>query len=48
VVGTDIVLLHEGDGPTHALLPELLDEWDARGIRASSLSEALEPEAPPA
>jgi len=45
VVGTDIVLLHEGDGPTHTLLPELLDEWGSRGIRASSLAEALEPEA---
>ena len=45
VVGTDIVLLHEGDGPTHALLPELLGEWGSRGIRASSLAEALEPEA---
>ncbi|MDP2305995.1 MAG: polysaccharide deacetylase family protein [Pseudomonadota bacterium] len=42
VVGTDIVLLHEGPGPTSALLPEILDEWHARGIAASSLSEALE------
>lgn len=42
VVGTDIVLLHEGPGPTHALLPEILDEWGARGIRAASLAEALE------
>jgi peptidoglycan/xylan/chitin deacetylase (PgdA/CDA1 family) len=48
VVGTDIVLLHEGEGPTHALLPELLDEWASRGVHASSLSEALEPERPPA
>jgi peptidoglycan/xylan/chitin deacetylase (PgdA/CDA1 family) len=42
VVGTDVVLLHEGPGPTSTLLPEILDEWDARGIRASSLSEALD------
>jgi peptidoglycan/xylan/chitin deacetylase (PgdA/CDA1 family) len=42
VVGTDVVLLHEGEGPTAALLPEILAEWDSRGIRAASLSEALE------
>lgn len=48
VVGTDIVLLHEGPGPTQALLPEILDEWGARGIRASSLTEALEADASPA
>ena len=40
-VGTDIVLLHDGDGPTHTLLPELLHEWESRGIRASTLTEAL-------
>lgn len=42
VVGTDIVLLHEGEGPTSALLPEILDEWASRGIRAASLAEAME------
>jgi peptidoglycan/xylan/chitin deacetylase (PgdA/CDA1 family) len=42
VVGTDIVLVHEGEGPTRTLLPDVLAEWAARGIRASTLSEALE------
>lgn len=42
VVGTDIVLLHEGPGPTTRLLDEIVAEWDARGIRASTVSEALE------
>lgn len=42
VVGTDIVLLHEGAGRLAAtLLPELLEEWASRGIRAVTLSEGL-------
>jgi peptidoglycan/xylan/chitin deacetylase (PgdA/CDA1 family) len=44
VVGTDIVLLHDGVGPAPLLLPEILAEWDQRGVRASSLTEALEEE----
>lgn len=43
VVGTDIVLLHDGTGPTAGLLGEIVDEWDARGIRACSLAQVLEP-----
>lgn len=42
VVGTDIVLLHEGPGrPAARLLPELLDEWASRGIRTVTLREGL-------
>jgi peptidoglycan-N-acetylglucosamine deacetylase len=40
-VATDIVLIHDGVGPTHAVLPDVLAEWKARGLRASSVSEAL-------
>lgn len=40
-VGTDIVLLHDGDRPTWRLLPELLQEWGGRGIRAGTLSDAM-------
>lgn len=43
-VGTDIVLLHDGPGYARTLLPQILDDWDRRGIRASTLSAALETE----
>jgi peptidoglycan/xylan/chitin deacetylase (PgdA/CDA1 family) len=43
VVGTDIVLLHEGPGrPAARLLGEILDEWASRGVRALSLREGME------
>lgn len=41
-VATDIVLLHEGGGHARLLLPDLLDEWDRRAIRATSLALAME------
>jgi peptidoglycan/xylan/chitin deacetylase (PgdA/CDA1 family) len=40
-VGTDIVLVHDGT-ETWRHLPDALRDWDARGIRVSTLSEALE------
>jgi peptidoglycan/xylan/chitin deacetylase (PgdA/CDA1 family) len=40
-VGTDVVLLHEGEGPTHALLGEILAEWESRGIRAGTLGNVM-------
>ena len=42
VVGTDIVLVHDGPGPTGALIGEIADEWDGRGIQASTLTATLE------
>ncbi len=45
VVGTDIVLLHEGQPTTIELFREILDEWAARGVHASTLSAALESDA---
>lgn len=41
-VATDIVLLHDGPGHARELLPELLVDWSARGIEASTLSAAME------
>lgn len=41
-VATDIVLLHEGGGHARLLLPDLLDEWERRAIRATSLGLAME------
>lgn len=40
--GGDVVLLHEGDRPTWRLMPEILAEWQGRGLEVSTLSEALE------
>lgn len=40
-VGTDIVLMHDGAGHARALLPEILADWDARGISVSTLSGAM-------
>ncbi|MSP54658.1 MAG: polysaccharide deacetylase family protein [Myxococcales bacterium] len=42
-VGTDIVLLHDGPGYARSLLPEILEDWDRRGITASTLTSAMEP-----
>ncbi len=43
-VGTDIVLLHDGPGYARRLLPEILADWDRRGIAASTLAAAMDPE----
>ncbi len=45
VVGTDIVLLHEGRPLTLALIGDIIDEWGTRGIAATTLSQALEADA---
>ncbi len=42
-VGTDIVLMHDGPGYARTLLPEILADWDRRGITVSTLSAAMEP-----
>lgn len=42
-VGTDIVLMHDGRGYARTLLPEILADWDRRGIETSTLSAAMEP-----
>ena len=41
-VGTDIVLVHDGPGYARTLLPEILADWDARGIETSTLTAAME------
>jgi len=41
-VGTDIVLMHDGPGYARTLLPEILDDWDRRGITVSTLTAAME------
>jgi len=43
VVGTDIVLMHEGARLAREVLDEVLEEWASRAIRATSLAHALEP-----
>lgn len=42
-VGTDIVLLHDGPGYARSLLPQILEDWDRRGITATTLTSAMEP-----
>lgn len=44
VVATDIVLLHDGRALTLALIGDIIDEWAARGIAATTLALALESE----
>ena len=40
--GGDIVLMHEGPGPAVAVLPAVLDELAARGLRSVTVAELLD------
>lgn len=42
VVGTDIVLMHEGPRHARNVLKDVLCDWEDRGIAASSLVQAME------